>query len=264
MKNIKTFEQFSDNSTNEELNWKNLVAAGAIGAASVFGSPAQSQTVKSPKAQYTSTYDTKTVTTDTKSSSPTSVVEVSQLDAQSLKIKLQTNLNELRSDVNSKSLGPITQIKYFPSGPEKIKGELQFAISPKGENGVTNAQFEIQIKDGKYKVTVFNINFIHVGSQPVSAGQMIVKRAKPVIGTAAATATQRGISSALGGSQLGQTAGNVAAGVVQQAALLKSKPKSNFYLSDVDQNSDYSNQVKDACGKFFQSLENKFHAQSDF
>lgn len=260
MKNIQTFEQFSYEQTNEENKFRNLLAAGAIGAASILGSPAKAQT----KAQYTSSYDTKTVSTDAQSSSPSSIVEVPQLNAQSLKMKLQTNLNELRSDVNFRSLGPITQIKYYSSGPNKIQGEIQFAISPKGENGVTNAQFEIQIIDGKYKVTVLSINFIHVGSQPVSTGQMAINKAKPILGAGLAAATQKGVAGVLGGGQMAQTAGNIAAGGVQQAALSKPKPKSNFYLSDVDQNSAYSNQVKEACKLFFQSLENKFHGQSSF
>jgi hypothetical protein len=261
MKSIKTYEQFVENQTNEEVNFKKLATAAALAAATTFGSPDKAVAQQKPSTQVVSSYDTQIVSKDISTAQPSSVVQVPALDAQQLKMKLQTNLNQLRSDVNFKLLGPITQIKYYSSGPGVIIGDIQFAISPKSENGVTNAQFKIEIEDGQYSITMLNFNFIHVGTQPVSAGQRFVNTAKPILGRGAATVTQRGISTAMGGTQLGQTVGNVAAGAVQHAALTKKQPKSNFSLQDIEGNNKYSNysqDVKNACGIFFDSLVKEF------
>ena len=44
---------------------------------------------------------------------------------------------------------------------------------PSNSNGQTNANMYVYIKDGKFKVEFSDINFIYVGQQPVSQGEMI-------------------------------------------------------------------------------------------
>jgi hypothetical protein len=213
--------------------------------------------------------DVKVLSQDLNSTQPYSVVEVDGYKALNLKLKLQKNLNELRSDVQQNQISPITQLKFYPTGSqtEKIVGDIQFAIAPKGQNGITNAHFEIQIKDGKYKITITNISFQAVGEQPKTGGQQFVSKVKPIVGTGAATYTQRGVSSSLGGGQLAQVAGNVAAGAVQQAALSRPATPGNFNLVDVEGNgkyADYSQAVKGNCDYFFRLILNEFKPQDNF
>ena len=99
------------------------------------------------------------------------IVEVPGSLKKDLKFNLEKNLNELRLKIGKGILGSVSQIKYNTYSEDEIRGEIQFKISPIDRNGVTQAQFVITIKDGKYKAQIENIKFIEVGQQRTGSPQ---------------------------------------------------------------------------------------------
>jgi hypothetical protein len=222
MKNIKSFEYFTK---NEELNWKDIkkTAAGvALGAGLAFGSPdkAKGQDI-----------DNKQATTATHKQDPESVEysEVINAPGKSLSKILDDVLNRLSDLRKDKSV--VNSFNYERSGPGRLSGKMQLNVTPKNAKGFTEAEFEIIMKEGKYKIIIKNINFIHVGQQPMTAGETMSARYRPMVGTAASQAIRRAGSGKLGG--FGDVLSGVAASAVQNYALKQKKSKENFNLKSV-------------------------------
>ena len=215
MKNLKTFKQH-----NEEMKWKDVkkAAAGvALGAGLALGSPQQ-------VAGQTPQQQEQRLPQDVQHST------VIQMPGKSID-DIQDHLYDLMNDIrvhlyDARSV--ITSLNYQPFGENKIKAEVQFDLSPKNTRGVTEAEIEISIKEGRYKIVVKNIDFKYVGYQPNSPSEEIASRYRPLVGTAASGAVRRAFGGKLGGA--GDVLGNVAASALQGYALKQPKPKEDFEL----------------------------------
>lgn len=221
MNSIKTYTQF-----NEEIKWKDLKKAAtgvALGAGLALGSPQQvkAQTTTTPPSQE------RVLRQDQEFST---VIELPGKNSEAIQEHLYNLMNDIRIHLYDAD-SPIKELNYQPFGKDRIKAEVTLAVAPKNTQGVTQAEVDILIKDGKYKIVVGNMHFIHVGYQPRSGGEEITSRYKPLVGTAASHAVKRAFGGALGGP--GEVLGNVAASAIQDWAIRPPKPKKDFELKTI-------------------------------
>lgn len=218
MNKIKTYQEF-----NEEIKWKDIKKAAtgvALGAGLALGSPqiTKSQTLPTSQTQQQKLPQDQEFST---------VIEAPGKNVEQIQEHLYNLMNDIRINLYDAD-SPIKEINYQPFGKDRIKAEVKFAVSPKNTKGITEAEIDFLIKDGKYKIIVGDIHFIHVGYQPMSGGDEITSRYKPLVGTAASHAVRRAFGGALGGP--GEVLGNLAASAIQDWAIRPPKPKKDFEL----------------------------------
>lgn len=124
---------------------------------------------------------------------------------------------------------------------------------PENSNGQTNANLNIYIKDGKFKVEFDNINFIYIGQQPVSAGEQISRN---LAGMGRGIAIQT-----VSGMIPNRVVGNVVGQTLNQATRPSTQQKTTFTFDEAKSNnrmSDYVISVEDESQSIINTLKNAF------
>lgn len=227
-KQIKSYEEF----VNEEINLKKAIAGAALGAGLAFGSP--NVEAKPVDTQITQVID-----------SSVDISEVIYLDSTLKKNDIyQKLLTQLRT---------IQGVRVLGSTPDLITCSVRMNAKPENSNGQTNANLNIYIKDGKFKVEFDNINFIYIGQQPVSAGEQIGRN---LAGMGRGLAIQT-----VSGMIPNRVVGNVVGQTLNQATRPSTQQKTTFTFDEAKSNNrmqDYVISVEDESQSIIDSLKNAF------
>lgn len=148
-KKILSYEDF----VNEEINLKKALAGAALGAGLMFGNP-----------------------TDTKAQQPvqTEISQISNADySEVFEVDSLLNKSDIKTKITSQIYNSLSGIRILTNAPDKITCSVTMNAKPDNSNGVCYATMDVSFKDGKYKVEFSNIYFVHVGTQPQTAGQQV-------------------------------------------------------------------------------------------
>lgn len=227
-KEIKSYEEF----ISEEINLKKAIAGAAIGAGLAFGSP--SVEARPVDTQITQVID-----------SSVDISEVVYLDSTLKKNDIYLKLlNQLRT---------IQGVRILSSNTDLITCTIRMSAKPENSNGQTNANLNIYIKDGKFKVEFDNINFIYIGQQPVSAGDQIGRN---LAGMGRGIAIQT-----VSGMIPNRVVGNVVGQTLNQATRPSTQQKTTFTFDEAKGNNRMSNyviSVEDESQSIINTLKNAF------
>lgn len=229
MSKIKSYEEF----INEEINLKNMAAGALLATGLAFSNPASAST-KEPTQTELSTSVT----------SSADYSEVVKLDSTYKKFNIYQKL--------SAQLRMIKGARILVSTADKIVCSMTLESKPSNSNGQTNATLEIYIKDGEYKVEFTNVNFIYIGTQPVSQGYQAQQQLKSTAGQILTGAVVRGTGNSPIGNRIGQTINN--------ATRPTPKQYKNFTYQEAlnSENNDYINKVNQEMSNIIQSLKSTF------
>ena len=148
-KKILSYEDF----VNEEINLKKALAGAALGAGLMFGNP-----------------------TDTKAQQPvqTEISQISNADySEVFEVDSLLNKSDIKTKITSQIYNSLSGIRILTNTTDKITCSVTMNAKPDNSNGVCYATMDVSFKDGKYKVEFSNIYFVHVGTQPQTAGQQV-------------------------------------------------------------------------------------------
>jgi hypothetical protein len=148
-KKVLSYEEF----VNEEINLKKALAGAALGAGLMFGNPTDI------KAQ-------QPVQTEISQTSNADYSEVFEVDSLLKK-------SDIKTKITSQIYNNLSGIRILTNTTDKITCSVTMNAKPDKSNGVCYATMEVSFKDGKYKVEFSNIYFVHVGTQPQTAGQQV-------------------------------------------------------------------------------------------
>jgi hypothetical protein len=148
-KKVLSYEEF----VNEEINLKKALAGAALGAGLMFGNPTDA------KAQ-------QPVQTEISQTSNADYSEVFEVDSLLKK-------SDIKTKITSQIYNNLSGIRILTNTTDKITCSVTMNAKPDKSNGVCYATMEVSFKDGKYKVEFSNIYFVHVGTQPQTAGQQV-------------------------------------------------------------------------------------------
>jgi hypothetical protein len=233
MNRIKKYDEF----VNEEINLRKTIAGAALGASLALGSGQVS--AKPVDTQITQVID-----------SNVDISEVIYLDSTMKKVDIYTKLlSQLRT---------INGCRVLSSSPDMISCSIRMNSKPSNSNGQTNANLNIYIKDGKFKVEFDNINFIYIGQQPVNPGQQIGRNLAGV-GRAVAIQTVSGLIP-------NRTIGNVVGQTLNQATMPSNVQKTTFTFDEAKNNtrlSDYVISVEDETQTIINNLKSVFGQGND-
>jgi hypothetical protein len=227
---VKTYDEF----VNEEVNLKKAIAGAAIGAGLAFGSPnVEAKPVKAETTQTTSQYG----------------VDFSQV------VQLDSTLK--KNDIYMKLLSGLRSIngcRVLQSTPDKISCSIRMSSKPDGSNGQTNANLNVYIKDGKFKVEFTDINFIYIGQQPTTRGEDISRNLSNIGRTI-------GIQT-VSGMIPDRTLGNVVGQSLNQATRpMPGNQKTTFTFTEAKQNRKMSGYVSSVESEMSQIVN---HLKSNF
>jgi hypothetical protein len=148
-KKVLSYEEF----VNEEINIKKALAGAALGAGLMFGNPTDA------KAQ-------QPVQTEISQTSNADYSEVFEVDSLLKK-------SDIKTKITSQIYNSLSGIRILTNTTDKITCSVTMNAKPDNSNGVCYATMDVSFKDGKYKVEFSNIYFVHVGTQPQTAGQQL-------------------------------------------------------------------------------------------
>jgi hypothetical protein len=179
MNKIKSYEEF----VNEEISLKNMAAGALLATGLAFSNP-NTASANEP------------VKTELSTSSSIDYSELVKVDSTYKKFSIyQKLLVELRS---------INGVRILGSSADKIVCSVTLTSKPDNSNGQTNATLEIYIKDGEYKAEFKDVNFIYIGTQPVTQGDQIKRELKSTAGQVLTGAIVRGTGNSPIGNMIGQ------------------------------------------------------------
>jgi|688.fasta_scaffold646775_1 hypothetical protein len=179
MNKIKSYEEF----VNEEISLKNMAAGALLATGLAFSNP-NTASANEP------------VKTELSTSSSIDYSELVKVDSTYKKFSIyQKLLVELRS---------INGVRILGSSADKIVCSVTLTSKPDNSNGQTNATLEIYIKDGEYKAEFKGVNFIYIGTQPVTQGDQFKRELKSTAGQVLTGAIVRGTGNSPIGNMIGQ------------------------------------------------------------
>lgn len=231
---VKTYEEF----VNEEINFKKAIAGAALGAGLAFGSP---------------NVQAKPISVETEQTVSEFGVEFSEV------VELDSTFK--KNDIYLKLLTGLRSIngcRILQSTPDKISCSIRMSSKPENSNGQTNANLNVYIKDGKFKVEFSDINFIYIGQQPTTAGQEITK----TLSNAGRNLAIQTVS----GMIPNRTMGNVVGQTLNQATRPSGGQKTTFTFSEAKSNSrmsDYVSSVESEMSSIVNNLKSNFTQDTD-
>jgi len=217
-KELKSYKEF----TNEEISLGNILRTGALATSLAFSQPTQAITKDIEK---------------TEMSAPQSVDW----------IKTYQYPGQTKSDIYQKvsfKLRQIPGLRFSQVSTDKLVASLTFSAKPKNSNGVTQANIEVDIKDGELTIKFTDIKFIYVGAQPQDVGHEIGQGVKRQVGNELTRAVVRGSNNSM--------LGNMAGSMIQGATRYQPKQYTNFTYNQGD--SYYTSQVDSEILKMIGSL----------
>lgn len=227
-KEIKSYEEF----VNEEINLKKAISGAAIGAGLAFGSP---------------NIEAKPISNKTEQ-----IVDMDVDFSEVIYLESSLSKNEIFSKILSQ-LRNITGVRILSSSPDFISCSIRMNSKPQNSVGQTNGNLNIYIKDGRFKVEFFNINFIYIGQQPTSTGQNIARNIANVGRTAAIGTVSNMIPDRIVGNMVGQA--------INQATRPQTTQRNGFTFEEIrgsSRMSGYVNSVTEESNLIIDKLRSAF------
>lgn len=181
MDKIKSYEEF----INEEISLKNMAAGALLATGLAFSNPTTASANEPVKTELSTSVSTST-----------DYSELVKVDSTYKKFSIyQKLLVQLRT---------IKGVRVLGSSADKIVCSVTLNSKPDNSNGQTNATLEIYIKDGEYTVEFKDVNFIYIGTQPVTQGDQFKRELKSTAGQVLTGAIVRGTGNNPIGNMIGQ------------------------------------------------------------
>jgi hypothetical protein len=232
-KKVLSYEDF----VNEEINLKKALAGAALGAGLMFGNPtdATAQQPVQTEVSIDSIYDY------------SKVFEVDSLLKKS----------DIKTKITSQIYNSLSGIRILTNTPDKITCSVTMNAKPDNSNGVCYATMDVSFKDGKYKVEFSNIYFVHVGTQPQTAGQQLgqnLNRQLTGVATNALTGTIR--------NPILRNMAQQTANTMNRNAQIQSQTNSNLSYKD-SKNQSFVNSVDNEISKITTTLQSAFSTNTN-
>lgn len=200
MRKIKSYQEF----TNEEISLGNILRTGALATSLALSSPSQAMTNEPHQTEISMN----------QSIDWSETIQCPGQKKNDIYLKLSQKLRQ------------VSGLRFTQVSQDKLVASLNLAAKPRNSNGVTQANIEVDIRDGEYTIKFTNIKFIYVGAQPQDLGHEVGQNVKRQVGNELTRAVVRGSNNS--------AIGNMAGSMIQGATRYQPKSYTNFNYSEGD------------------------------